>query len=137
MTENIFNLIAKLKTNQVLEREHGQMICHLSVAEYRGIMARKTGEGVSCQEMAKIMNLSPSRSSRVIDNLVRKGYFIRKVCKNDRRAVAVTLSDKGREVRERIEKNREQLENNLKNQFSDEEMMMIRQSLRMLIDYFV
>lgn len=137
MSENIVNLIVKLKLNKTLNQEHMRMICNLSIAEYRGIMAQKNGKEMTCQEIAKVMGLSPSRSSRVIDNLVRKGFFIRKVCQNDRRSVAVTLSSKGKGVKEKIQKNREQLEQEIQRNFSDEEIHMIRNSLRMLLDYFI
>ncbi|MDD4362709.1 MAG: MarR family transcriptional regulator [Atribacterota bacterium] len=113
------------------------MICNLSIAEYRGIMAQQNGHEMTCQEMAEIMELSPSRSSRVIDNLVKKGYFIRKTSKHDRRSVAVTLSHRGREIKEEIKKNRQQLEKDLKEYFSESDIDMIKNSLRMLLDYFV
>ena len=137
MNENIFHLIVKLKLNKALNQEHIRMICNLSIAEYRGIMAQKNGEEMSCQEIAKAMDLSPSRSSRVIDNLVRKGYFIRKTNRNDRRSVAVTLSTKGNEVKEKIKQNRDQLERDLRENFSVEELDMIKSSLRMLLEYFL
>jgi DNA-binding MarR family transcriptional regulator len=137
MSEDIFNLIVKLKLNKTLNQEHIRMICNLSIAEYRGIMAQKNGAEMTCQEMAQIMGLSPSRSSRVIENLVQKGYFIRRISRHDRRSVAVTLSNKGREVKKEIKKNREQLEQDLESNFSDDEMNMIRHSLRMLLDYFL
>ena len=137
MSDNILNLIVKLRVNRELEKRHMDMICNLSVAEYRGIMAQKNGQEMTCQEMAQAMNLSPSRSSRVIDNLVRKGYCIRKISHYDRRTIAITLSNKGREVKEEIKKNRERLEKDIQKNFSDEEMDMIRSSLKMLLDYFM
>lgn len=137
MSETIFHLIVKLKMNKALNHEHERMICNLSIAEYRGIMAQKNGEEMTCQEMAKVMDLSPSRSSRVIENLVKKGYIIRRISEKDRRSVAVTLSNKGREVKEKIKKNRELLAHNLEEKFSDDEIAMIRDSLKMLLEYFV
>jgi DNA-binding MarR family transcriptional regulator len=137
MSDNILNLIVKLRVNRELEKRHMDMICNLSVAEYRGIMAQKNGQEMTCQEMAQAMDLSPSRSSRVVDNLVRKGYCVRKISSYDRRTIAITLSNKGREVKEEIKKNRERLEQDIQKNFSDEEMDMIRSSLKMLLDYFM
>jgi DNA-binding MarR family transcriptional regulator len=137
MSDNILNLIVKLRLNRELEKRHTDMICNLSVAEYRGIMAQKNNQEMTCQEMAQAMDLSPSRSSRVVDNLVRKGYCVRKISSYDRRTIAITLSNKGREVKEEIKKNRERLEQDIQKNFSDEEMDMIRSSLKMLLDYFM
>lgn len=137
MSENMWSLILRLRSNKLLEQEHMRIICNLSVAEYRGIMAQRNGQEMTCQEMAKVMELSPSRSSRVIENLVRKGYIIRKISRNDRRSVAVTLSRKGREVKEKIRQNREQLEQDLQSSFSEDEIDAIKNSLRMLLDHFM
>ncbi len=137
MSEDILNLIVKLKLNKALDQEHIRMICSLSIAEYRGIMAQKNGQEMTCQEMAKVMDLSPSRSSRVIENLVRKGYCVRRISRFDRRSVGVTLSNKGRKVKEEIKRNREQLEQDLQEKFSDDEINMIRNSLKMLLDYYM
>jgi len=137
MSEDILNLIVKLKLSKALDQEHLRMICNLSIAEYRGIMAQTNGQEMTCREMAKVMDLSPSRSSRVIENLVQKGYCVRRISRNDRRSVAVTLSNKGQEVKEEIKRNRKQLEQDLQENFSDDEINMIRHSLRMLLDYFI
>jgi DNA-binding MarR family transcriptional regulator len=82
-------------------------------------------------------DLSPSRSSRVIDNLVQKGYFIRKTSSYDRRTIAITLSSKGKKIKEEIKKNRQQMEQEIVEKFSDDEVEMIRNSLRMLLNYFM
>jgi len=47
------------------------------------------------------------------------------------------LSDKGWKVKREINKNQEQLEQDIEKNFSDEEMNMIKNSLRMLLDYFM
>ncbi|MDD2352617.1 MAG: MarR family transcriptional regulator [Candidatus Caldatribacteriota bacterium] len=137
MNENILNMIVKLKSNKALDKKHMRMFCNLSIAEYKGIMAQKTGEEMTCQEMARVMDLSPSRSSRVIDNLVQKGYFIRKTSSYDRRTIAITLSSKGKKIKEEIKKNRQQMEQEIVEKFSDDEVEMIRNSLRMLLNYFM
>lgn len=137
MDEDILSLIVKLKLNKMLEQEYMFICCNLSIAEYRGIMAQQEGVEMSCQEMAKVMELSQSRSSRVIENLVQKGYFVRRISKYDRRSVTVTLSNQGKEVREKIKRNREQLEQDLQKYFSEDEIIVMRNSLRKLLNYFI
>lgn len=137
MSDELFHLIVRLKLNKALNREHMRMSCNLSSAEYRGIMAYRPGLEMTCQEMSKVMELSPSRSSRVIDNLVQKGYMIRKISRSDRRSISITLSSKGKEIRDRIIKNRENLEDNLQNSFSEEEIETIKRSIKKLLDYFI
>jgi DNA-binding MarR family transcriptional regulator len=86
--------------------------------------------------MAKVMGLSPSRSSRVINNLVQKGYLIRRTSSRDRRSVAVTLSKKGIEAKEKIKENQKKLEKSLRQRITDHELNMIKDSLKILLDYF-
>jgi DNA-binding MarR family transcriptional regulator len=136
MTESILNLIANLKMNKILDQEYMRVTCNLSIAEYRGIMSQEIGREMTCYEMSQVMGLSPSRSSRVIDNLVRKGYFIRRISTHDRRSVAVALSEKGLEVKERIRQNQKESEYNLQKRFSDEEVKMIKSALKILLEYF-
>ena len=134
MSDNILNLITSLKMNRVLEQEYMRVNCNLSISEYRGIMSQEKGREMTCMELSEIMGLSPSRSSRVIDNLVRRGYLIRKISTRDRRSMSITLSEKGIEAKEKI-KNQKELEDNLQ-KFSDEVINSIKSSLKILLEYF-
>jgi DNA-binding MarR family transcriptional regulator len=136
MNDSILNLITSLKMNRVLEQEYMRVTCNLSIAEYRGIMSQEKGQETTCMELSEIMGLSPSRSSRVIDNLVRRGYLIRKTSTRDRRSMAITLSEKGIEAKEKIKKNQKELEDDLKKRFSDEVINSIKSSLKILLEYF-
>ena len=136
MNDSILNLITSLKMNRVLEQEYMRVTCNLSIAEYRGIMSQEKGQETTCMELSEIMGLSPSRSSRVIDNLVRRGYLIRKTSTRDRRSMAITLSEKGIEAKEKIKKNQKELEDDLQKRFSDEVINSIKSSLKILLEYF-
>lgn len=136
MNDNLLELITSLKINRAIEREYTRIASNLTISEYRGIMAQDNDRGMNCLELSVAMGLSPSRSSRVIDNLVKKGYFTRRIDENDRRSVAVTLSKKGREVKEKIKKNQQNLEDNLEKMLSDEMVNNIKRSLKILLEYF-
>ncbi len=136
MNDYILDLIANLKIDKIIDREYLGIINDLSITEYRGIMAFEDEQEMTCREMAKVMELSPSRSSRVINNLVQKGYFIRRTSSRDRRSVAVTLSKKGIEAKEKIKENQEKLEKSLQQKITDNELNMIKNSLKILLDYF-
>lgn len=136
MNETLLNLIANLKMNKMLNQQYQRITGNLSIAEYRGIMAQEKGQEMSCQEISEVMGLSPSRSSRVIDNLVRKGYFIRRISTRDRRSVTVTLSEKGLEKKEKIKYNQQQLEYDLQKKLTNEELNMIKFALKTLLKYF-
>ena len=136
MNDYILDLIANLKINKIIDREYLGIINDLSITEYRGIMALEDEQEMTCREMAKMMGLSASRSSRGINNLVQKGYLIRRTSSRDRRSVAVTLSKKGREAKEKIKENQKKLEKSLQQRITDHELNMIKDSLKILLDYF-
>jgi DNA-binding MarR family transcriptional regulator len=59
-------------------------------------MPEQAGE-FKVQEVAEVMGLSPSRTSRIVDSLVRDGLFSRRTLDSDRRTQLVTLTPTGRE----------------------------------------
>ena len=67
----------------------------LTQAEFRCLRLFGTEESSNNKQIAKRMNLSPSRLTRIIDGLVRKNYLIREIDPNDRRNMKVTLSRQG------------------------------------------
>ncbi len=82
----------------------------LSPAEYLALRRLEPDETVICQELARRMELSLSRSSRVIDRLFSRGFVERSECVADRRCRSVRLTGDGREVQERINALREECE---------------------------
>ncbi|GAH38455.1 unnamed protein product, partial [marine sediment metagenome] len=54
-------------------------LCNISLAEYQGIMKINITERITCNVLSEKMGLSVSRGSRIIDNLVRKGYLDKKL----------------------------------------------------------
>ncbi len=59
-------------------------------------MPEQAGE-FSVQEVAEVMGLSPSRTSRIVDSMVRGGLFSRRTLNSDRRTQMVALTSVGRE----------------------------------------
>ena len=60
--------------------------------------------------MAKNMGLSLSRISRVVDKLVVNGYLDRNTDTADRRAIKLCLTTKGKAIRSKIDKVRNECE---------------------------
>jgi len=52
---------------------------------------------LSVHQVAKVMGLSPSRASRVVDTLVRGGLLARRTLAQDRRTQLVSLTSDGQE----------------------------------------
>jgi DNA-binding MarR family transcriptional regulator len=70
----------------------------LSAFELLGRLAIADGGSLSVTELAKQVRISPSRVSRVVDELVRGGYLQREACSRDARISYCVITDTGRDL---------------------------------------
>jgi DNA-binding MarR family transcriptional regulator len=118
------------------DEEHIRTICHISFAEYKGIMGIDIEESITCNALSQKMGLSPSRGSRIIDNLVRKGYLLRMANPADRRSFIVSLSFKGAKIRKQIKQERNNCEKRIIKSFSEKEVELIKEGLELITKIF-
>ena len=82
------------------QRKEGEMCRQLALTASQfaclSAMPEQAGE-LKVQQVAKVMGLSPSRTSRIVDSLVRAGVLDRRTLERDRRTQLVTLTPAGRE----------------------------------------
>ena len=110
MEKKLVNLIIELKKGCVEDEKQIRALCNVSLAEYKGIIEIGTTERVTCNVLSKKMGLSPSRGSRIVDGLVRKGYLLRTTNPEDRRSFVLSLSSKGAKIKDDIERERNNCE---------------------------
>jgi len=136
MNKSIIDLIIELKKGCMEDEKHIRTICHISFAEYKGIMGIDIEESITCNALSQKMGLSPSRGSRIIDNLVRKGYLLRMVNPADRRSFVVSLSFKGAKIRKQIKQERNNCEKRIIKGFSEKEVELIKEVLELITKIF-
>lgn len=95
-----FNLLANCQEKEIRLAE----LHHLTQAEFRCLRLFGTDENLNNKQIAERMKLSPSRLTRIIDGLVKKGYINREIDPNDRRNMRVTLSRKGKQLVRQLNK---------------------------------
>ena len=95
-----FSLLARCQEKEArLAEEHG-----LFQVEFRCLRLFGVDENLNNKAIAKRMELSPSRLTRVIDGLVKKGYMIREIDPTDRRNMIVSLSRRGKMLSNKLNK---------------------------------
>jgi DNA-binding MarR family transcriptional regulator len=95
-----FNLLARCQEKEAwLAEEHG-----LFQAELKCLRLFGFDETLNNKEIAKRMNLSPSRLTRIIDGLVSRGYMTREIDQSDRRNMRVFLSRRGKILTNKLQK---------------------------------
>jgi DNA-binding MarR family transcriptional regulator len=70
----------------------------LSAFECLGRLAATDESQLSVTDLAGQVAISPSRVSRVVDDLARAGYVERRTCSSDARVSYVAITDSGREL---------------------------------------
>jgi len=136
MNKSIIDLIIELKKGCMEDEKQIRIRCNISFVEYKGIMEIDIEERMTCNALAKKMGLSPSRGSRIIDNLVRKGYLLRMVNPTDRRSFVVSLSFKGAKIRKQIKQERNNCEKRIIKSFSEKEVELIKEGLELITKIF-
>lgn len=133
MGSEILGLVFEMKKkcaaidNQLMEQ------LHLSQSELLFFSSLDQCIGISSPELAKNMDLSPSRISRVIEKLVVDGYLDRNTDKSDRRAITLCLTDEGRKVKAEIDKNRNECETRLLQALPDSEIEKFKEIIGKMI----
>ncbi len=132
MEKNLVDLIIELKKGCMEDEKQIRTLCNVSLAEYQGIMKINITERITCKILSKKMGLSPSRGSRIIDNLVKKDYLIRVVNPGDRRSFVVSLSSKGAKIRRQIEQERNNCERRIRKKLSARQVELIKEGLKLI-----
>ena len=94
----IFEILPICKKKETeLADEHG-----LFQAEFKCLRLFEVDGNMNNKDIAKRMRLSPSRLTRVMDGLVKKGYMKRKIDNSDRRNMKLSLSRRGKNLSNKL-----------------------------------
>jgi DNA-binding MarR family transcriptional regulator len=95
-----FNLLARCQEKEAwLAEKHG-----LFQAEFKCLRLIGSEKSLNNKQISKRMKLSPSRSTRIIDTLVQKGYMKREIEQSDRRNMSLFLSRRGKILTNKLNK---------------------------------
>ena len=136
MEKNLVDLIIELKKGCMEDENQIRTLCKISLAEYKAILEIETTERITCNVLSEKMGLSVSRGSRIIDNLVRKGYLLRMENPEDRRSFVLSLSSKGAEIKKQIEQERNNCEYRFRKNLSTREVELIKEGLELIAKVF-
>ena len=122
----LMSLIYEMKKKCAMVDERLMDELKISQSELQFFSALNNCQGISSPELSKNMGLSLSRISRVVDKLVVNGYLDRNVASSDRRAITLCLTPKGKEVRKRIESEKNECEARLLQTINHEDVEKFR-----------
>ncbi len=102
LAEQMADLTYELLENCQLKIEHTAHKLNLTVAEFKLLRSIKDDEMLSAGSLAKRMELSSSRITRIIDGLVKKGLVTKEADGRDRRIVEIHLTTDGVNTRDQL-----------------------------------
>lgn len=116
----------------LLQRQELSTEADITPVDFAVIEAIRPGEKLSCKDLADTMDLSSSRCSRIVDRLQNEGYLERRQNGDDRRAIEVSLTEKGCALRENIERLKEECEKRILSNMNEREMSTVKEGMRIL-----
>lgn len=78
-------------------------------------------DGVRQEELAGVLNIDKATTARAVKKLEEKGYVLRRVVPEDRRARVIYVTEKGRQLEKAVQKTSEMWTDMLTAGFTDEE----------------
>ncbi len=94
----------------------------LTCAEYKALLSIDSKETLPCKVLASNMGLSESRGNRIINRLIKRGYYNFSYDKNDKRIVYVSLNPKGLRLKMKINKMLSDCDKEINNRLSKSEI---------------
>jgi DNA-binding MarR family transcriptional regulator len=100
LAEKMADLTFSLLEQCQVKQERIAATLGLTVSEFKLLRALKQNKFIPAGELAKRVELSSSRLTRIIDGMVKKGIVTREAAEDDRRVIEISLTDAGRRIQE-------------------------------------
>ena len=132
MERRLFELILSVKRKCQANEDKIQNELELTPGEFNGLLSLFPGDRIAGGELSTRMGLSASRGSRVLTNMMKKGFVDTEIDPENRRTIFVSLTPVGQEMKKRIEARMETCETRICSHFEECQIDQIKDSLLML-----
>ncbi|MBN2442842.1 MAG: MarR family transcriptional regulator [Spirochaetales bacterium] len=127
------DMIIKLKGCCEREEKNISSSLGLKPSEYRTLALIKEGCDYTNDQLSEETGLSKSRGSRVFENLVKKGFLLRRENAMDKRSFLYELTNDGKRVKMEIAVLKKVCENKILLSIKDQDHDIIHQGLYLLL----
>jgi DNA-binding MarR family transcriptional regulator len=129
---------------RILERKLGLLkknngsccVTVLSLAQCHALVEIGRVNSISLKDLAVILAIDISTTSRTVDGLVKKGYVQRIPSLEDRRSVDISLTESGMVIFETIESNNDTFFADIFDNIPNDEKMMVLHALDVMLAAF-
>jgi DNA-binding MarR family transcriptional regulator len=102
LAEKMADLTFSLLEQCQVKQERIAATLGLTVSEFKLLRALKQNKSIPAGELAKRVELSSSRLTRILDGMVKKGIVTREAAEDDRRVIEISLTEAGRGIQESL-----------------------------------
>ncbi|MGB2960712.1 MAG: MarR family transcriptional regulator [Bacteroidota bacterium] len=102
LAEKMADLTFSLLEQCQVKQERIAETLGLTVSEFKLLRALKRDKAVPAGELAKRVELSSSRLTRILDGMVKKGIVTRVAAEDDRRVIEVSLTEGGQRIQQTL-----------------------------------
>lgn len=127
-------LIRVLVRNLGLLEKSEASCCEITISQCHAIVEIGRIEKLSLNELAELLELDKSTTSRTINNLVDLGLVQREVSTEDRRYITINLTTEGEKIYKNIENSMDEYYLNVFNSIPEEKRNQVLESLELLTD---
>jgi DNA-binding MarR family transcriptional regulator len=136
MPTRFFEIVLRIKRTCVAAETRIRREAGLTDPEFGGLLAVAPGESLTGAAFAARMDLSPSRGSRVLAALVRRGLLRSRPQAGDRRSVTIALTPEGEALRRSLERRMEACGHGLLEGLTPAERERVERSFRLFEKVF-
>lgn len=131
---NLRESIRKLERKLGVLEESKLSCSNISLAQCHALVEIGRAKAISLNELAEVLNLENSTMSRTVSNLVNSGYVKREIDATDRRYLAISLTESGQDLFNRIETSMGSYYQNIYSQIAESKRDQVIESLNLLLD---
>lgn len=128
MIEDILQIKKRCDFGDEIGKTH-----NLTLGEVECISAVARHDMLTSKKLSSILELSPSRGSRIVNKLVERKFIKTSIDSHDRRTVLLSLTAKGQQCYVELEEEKRQCEQRLFAQLDEEQMHVVEQGLHILL----
>jgi DNA-binding MarR family transcriptional regulator len=132
MSLKFFEIVLRIKRSCVETEDRIRSEFGLTEAECNGLLAIGPEERIAGAEFSARMGLSPSRGSRVLSRLAKKGLLCSVTPDGDRRSLVISMTPAGARTRRSLEERMEACGRGLLEKLSPAERRRVEASLRLM-----
>ena len=136
-SENKYNLLSgrvALLLNRFLSQQFKSANVNLTREQWSILAVLWKSDGCSQQFIADSTSRDKPSVTRLIDNLVKEGYVIRKNDENDRRLNLIYLTDKGKEIEQDVIAAVDDTINKATKGLSNDQIVVVRDAFQIVYD---